>query len=109
MTEHEYRPKSVQGQITVLLALVREEAITAHVMTEAEKFSYNRSSPNNGIAPGIWIMPTDDPEGRKGRRVPDFLPRFNTKHSAKDVVLALDTAYRALYAANHLATRKTKP
>ena len=88
----------VDQNIAIMLHNVQREAVSAGLMPEGATLTYEKGSSTNGIAPGVWIMPADS-SGR--RQSPPFLPRFNTKHTGKDVELALDTAYATLLAVNY--------
>lgn len=84
--------------INIHLNNLAGQAMSLGLMSRSDTLTYEPGSRVNGIAPGVWII-TDDEKRR--RASPDFLPRFTLKHTAKDVELALESAYRALFAVNY--------
>ena len=92
------KPEGSKFWINIHLNNLAGQAMSLGLMSRSDKLIYEPGSRINGIAPGVWIITEDE----KRRRVsPDFLPRFTLKHTAKDVELGLESAYRALFAVNY--------
>lgn len=93
------KPEGSKFWINVHLNNLAGQAMSLGLMSaDTDRLIYEPGSRVNGVAPGVWIVRDD---GSRHRVSPDFLPRFTTKTTAKDVELALESAYRALFAVNY--------